>query len=121
VLHTHGRHGQSPPPLQGLATRGGEEAPGECWAHPQSLPSALLRRTWPWQRLTMLRPTRKTEALDQWVDPCCRTYPDGLVPNVPQGALPAQAPRVARDVATDVVSPPIAVRRRDRYDGPRVP
>jgi hypothetical protein len=69
----------------------------------------------------MLRPTRKTEALDQWVDPCCRTYPDGLVPNVPQGALPAQAPRVARDVATDVVSPPIAVRRRDRYDGPRVP
>jgi hypothetical protein len=28
---------------------------------------------------------------------------------------------VARDVAKDVVSPPISVRRIDRYDGQRVP
>ena len=40
--------------------------------------------------------------------------------NVQKGAVPAQAHSVARYVATDVVSPPIAVRRIDRYDGERV-
>ena len=40
--------------------------------------------------------------------------------NVQKGAVPAQAHSVARYVATYVVSPPIAVRRIDRYDGERV-
>jgi Putative transposase len=42
------------------------------------------------------------------------------VTNVQKGAVPAQAHSVARYVATYVVSPPIAVRRIDRYDGERV-
>jgi hypothetical protein len=54
------------------------------------------------------------------VDTCVRKYPDGLVTNVHKGALPAQAPSVARYVAKYVVSPPIAVRRIERYDGERV-
>jgi Putative transposase len=54
------------------------------------------------------------------VDTCFRKYPDGLVTNVPKGALPAQARSVARYVAKYVVSPPISVRRIDRYDGERV-
>ena len=54
------------------------------------------------------------------MDPCFRTYPDGLVPNVQKGALPEQAYSVARYVAKYVVSPPISVRRIDRYDGERV-
>jgi hypothetical protein len=54
------------------------------------------------------------------VDTCFRKYPDGLVTHVHKGALPAQAQSVARYVAKDVVSPPISVRRMDRYDGERV-
>jgi hypothetical protein len=42
------------------------------------------------------------------------------VTNVQKGAVPAQAHSVARYVAKYVVSPPIAVRRIDRYDGERV-
>jgi len=45
---------------------------------------------------------------------------DGLVTNVQKGHVPAQAQSVARYVAKYVVSPPIAVRRIDRYDGERV-
>jgi len=42
------------------------------------------------------------------------------VTNVPKGTVPSQSQSVARDVATYVVSPPIAVRRIDRDDGERV-
>jgi len=42
------------------------------------------------------------------------------VPNVHKGAVPAQYQSVARYVAKYVVSPPIAVRRIDHYDGERV-
>ena len=58
--------------------------------------------------------------MQRLVETCFRPYPDGLVPNVPKGAVPAQAQSVARYVATYVVSPPIAVRRLERYDGARV-
>ena len=120
VLHTHGRNGQYHPHLHVLATRGGSDAQGACWEHLQSLPYALLRHKWQWHLLTMLRQTLKTEAIDQLVDTCFRQYPDGLVTNVHKGAVPAQAHSVARYVAKYVVSPPIAVRRIDRYDGERV-
>ena len=51
---------------------------------------------------------------------CFRQYPNGLVTNVQKGAVPSQSQSVARDVAKDVVSPPMAVRRIDRYEGKRV-
>jgi putative transposase len=54
------------------------------------------------------------------VDTCCRKSPDGLVTHVQKGALPAQAPSVARYMAQYVVSPPTSVRRMDRYEGERV-
>src|SRR5712671_7407610 len=120
VLHTHGRNGQYHPHLHVLATSGGYNAPGERWEHLQYLPYALLRRKWQWHLLTMLRQTLKTEAIRQLVDACFRKYPDGLVTNVQKGTVPAQAHSVARYVAKYVVSPPIAVRRIDRYDGARV-
>jgi Putative transposase/Transposase zinc-binding domain len=120
VLHTPGRHGQYPPHLHLLAASGGYDTEGARWEHLPYLPYALLRRKWQWHLLTMLRQTLKTAAIDQLVDTCFRTYPDGLVTNVQKGAVPAQAHSVARYVATYVVSPPIAVRRIDRYDGQRV-
>ncbi len=84
------------------------------------MPYALLRRKWPWPLRTMLRQTLQTDAVKRLVDGCFRTYPTGLVPNVQKGAVPSQSQSVARDVAQDVVSPPIAVRRIDRDDGARV-
>jgi hypothetical protein len=84
------------------------------------LPSALLRRTWPWHLLTRLRQTLQTKVIEPLVAACLRQYPDGLVTNVPQGQGPAQSQRVARSVAKEVVSPPISVRRIDRDDGGRV-
>jgi hypothetical protein len=71
--------------------------------------------------LTMLRQTLKTEALNQLVDTCFRKYPNGLVTNVQKGSVPSQYQSLARYVAQYVVSPPIAVRRIDRYDGAWVP
>jgi hypothetical protein len=120
VLHTHGRHGQYHPHLHLLATSGGYDAQGERWEHLQYVPYALLRRKWQWHLLTMLRQTLKTEAINQLVDTCFRQYPNGLVANGQKGAVPSQYQSVARYVATYVVSPPIAVRRIDRYDGARV-
>jgi hypothetical protein len=120
VLHTHGRNGQYHPHLHLLATSGGYDGAGERWEHLQYLPYALLRRKWQWHLLTMLRQTLKTDAVHRLVDTCFQKYPDGLVTNVQKGAVPAQAHSVARYVAQYVVSPPIAVRRIDRYDGARV-
>jgi hypothetical protein len=68
----------------------------------------------------MLRQTLKTDAVRCLVETCFQQYPDGLVTNVQKGTVPAQAHSVARYVAKYVVSPPIAVRRIDRYDGERV-
>src|SRR5215475_10816138 len=109
VLHTHGRNGQYHPHLHLLATSGGYDAQGERWEHLQSLPYALLRRQWQWHLLTMLRQTRKSEAINHLVDTCFRKYPDGLVTNVQKGAVPSQYQSLARYVAKYVVSPPIAV------------
>ena len=119
VLHTPGRHGPYHPHLHLLATSGGYEAQGARWEHLQYVPYDLLRRQWPWHLRRMVRHTLKTEAIHQLVEACLRKYPNGLVPNVQKGAVPSQYQSLARDVATDVVSPPIAVRRIDRYDGKR--
>src|SRR5919202_1026781 len=120
VLHTHGRNGQYHPHLHLIATSGGYDAQGARWEHLQYLPYDLLRRKWQWHLLTMLRQTLKTDAVQRLVDACFRQDPDGLVTNVQKGAVPSQYQSVARYVAKYVVSPPIAVRRIDRYDGQRV-
>jgi hypothetical protein len=68
----------------------------------------------------MVRRTLRTDAVHQLVDTCFRKYPNGLVTNVPKGTVPAQYQSLARYVAKDVVSPPISVRRIDRYAGEQV-
>jgi Putative transposase/Transposase zinc-binding domain len=120
VLHTHGRNGQYHPHLHLLATSGGYDGQGERWEHINYLPYDLLRRKWQWHLLSMMRKTLKTDAINQLVDTCFRKYPHGLVTNVQKGQVPSQYQSVARYVAKYVVSPPISVRRIDRYDGERV-
>jgi hypothetical protein len=65
----------------------------------------------------MWRQTLKTEAVHRLGDIYCKQYPNGLVTNVQQGAVPSRSQSLARSVATSGVSPPIAVRRIDRYEG----
>jgi len=117
VLHTHGRNGQYHPHLHLLATSGGYDSQGARWEHLQYLPYELLRRKWQWHLLRMVRKTLATKAINQLVDRCFRKYPNGLVTNVQKGTVPSQYQSLARYVAKYVVSPPIAVRRIDRYDG----
>jgi Putative transposase/Transposase zinc-binding domain len=120
VIHTHGRNGQYHPHLHLLATSGGYDEQGERWEHLHSLPYKLLHRKWQWHLLRMVRQTLQTEVVNQLVDRCFKQYPNGLVSNVQKGNVPSQYQSLARYVAKYVVSPPIAVRRLDRYDGHRV-
>src|SRR5262249_9207114 len=91
---------------------------GQCLD--DSYSDVLLRRKWQWHLLTMLRQTLKTETIHQLVDACFRPYPNGLVTNVQKGNGPSPYQSLARYVAKYVVSPPISVRRIDRYVGERV-
>jgi hypothetical protein len=90
VLHTHGRHGHSHPHLHVRATSGGYEAQGARWEHLQDLPYELLRRKWQWYLWSMVRRTLRTDAVNQLVETCFRTYPNGLVTNVHKGQVPSQ-------------------------------
>ena len=65
-------------------------------------------------------PDTAADTVNQLVDTCFRKYPNGLVTNVQKGAVPSQYQSLARYVAKYVVSPPISVRRIDRYDGAQV-
>ena len=114
VLHTHGRNGHYHPPLHLIATSGGDEAAAERWEHVSFLPYELLRHPWQWHLMDTCRKTLETEAMKRLVDRCFRKYPGGLVAHVHKGKVPSQSQSVARYVAKDVVSPPIAVRRIDR-------
>jgi hypothetical protein len=67
-----------------------------------------------------LRQTLETDAVEKLVDRCFRQYPKGLVAHVQKGQVPSQAQTLASYVARYVVSPPISLRRIDRYDGHRV-
>ena len=120
MLYTHGRNGQYHPHLRLIATSGGYDGQGQRWEHPHYLPYALLRRKWQWHLLRMVRQTLQTEDINRLVDACFRKYPNGLGTNVQKGKVPSQYQSLARHVAKYVVSPPISVRRIDRYDGERV-
>ena len=120
VLHTHGRTGQYHPHVHVIATSGGYDHQEESWEHLTYLPYDLLHRKWQWHLLSMLRQTLETDAINALVDRCFRTYPKGLVAHVQKGKVPSQAQTLASYVARYVVSPPISVRRIERYEGHRV-
>jgi Putative transposase/Transposase zinc-binding domain len=120
VIHTHGRNGQYHPHLHVIATSGGYDEVEERWEHLSFLPYELLRHTWQWHLMDTFRRTLATDEMKRLVDQCYRTYPGGLVANVQKGKVPSQYQSLASYVAKYVVSPPISVRRIDRYDGHRV-
>jgi hypothetical protein len=120
VIHTHGRNGQYHPHLHVIATSGGYDGAQERWEHLSFLPYELLHHKWQWHLMETFRKTLATDEMKRLVDQCYRKYPGGLVANVQKGRVPSQYQSLASYVAKYVVSPPIVVRRIDRYDGERV-
>jgi hypothetical protein len=120
VIHTHGRNGQYHPHLHLIATSGGYDGTAERWEHVSFLPYELLHRKWQWHLMETFRKTLATDEMKALVDQCFRKYAKGLVANVQKGRVPSQYQSLAGYLAQYVVSPPIAVRRIDRYDGERV-
>jgi hypothetical protein len=120
VIQTHGRNGHYNPHLHIIATSGGWDSQAQQWIHLDYVPYALLRKKWQWHLLTMLRQTVKTPEIRRIVDTCYTRYREGFVTNVQKGDVPARYQSLARYLATYVVSPPLSLRRIDRYDGQRV-
>src|SRR6516165_9370282 len=117
VIQTHGRNGQYNPHLHIIATSGGWDAQARQWIHLDYVPYAMLRKKWQWHLLTMLRQTVKTQELQRLVHTCYTKYRQGFVTNVQKGDVPARYQSLARYLAKYVVSPPISLRRLDRYEG----
>jgi hypothetical protein len=68
----------------------------------------------------MLREELDTEQIDKLVDDCYKKYPKGFVANVQKGDVPNRYKSLAKYLAKYVVSPPISVRRIDKYEKGRV-
>src|SRR5215211_2204786 len=68
----------------------------------------------------MLRQTLKIKGINRLVDACYTRYREGFVTNVQKGDVPTRYQTLATYLAKYVVSPPISVRRIDRYDGHQV-
>jgi len=120
VIQTHGRNGQYNPHLHIIATSGGWDAQAQQWVHLGYLPYPMLHKKWQWYALEMCRETMRTDAINQLVDACYKKYPNGFVANVQKGDVPSRYQSLATYLAKYVVSPPISLRRIDRYDGQRV-
>jgi hypothetical protein len=121
VIQTHGRNGQYNPHLHIIATSGGWDRQAQQWVHLDYVPYPLLRKQWQWHLLPMLRQTVKTQEIKRLVDTCYTRYREGFVTNVQKGDVPAHYQSLATYLAKYVVSPPISLRRIDRYDGHHVP
>jgi hypothetical protein len=120
VIQTHGRNGQYNPHLHIIATSGGWDPQASQWYHLDYIPYRLLRKKWQWHLLTMLRQTVQTDAMARLIDVCYTRYREGFVTNVQKGDVPTRYQTLATYLAKYVVSPPISVRRIDRYDGHQV-
>jgi len=120
VIQTHGRNGQYNPHLHVIATSGGWDAEARQWRHLDYVPYPLWRKKWQWHLLTMLRQTVKTPEMRRLVETCYTRYREGFVTNVQKGEVPARYQSLATYLAKYVVSPPISLRRIDRYDGHQV-
>jgi hypothetical protein len=119
VIQTHGRNGPYNPHLHFLATSGGWDPQARQWIHLDYVPYRLLRKKWQWHLLTMMRQTVKTREIHRLVDACYTRYREGFVTNIQKGDVPSRDQSLATYLAKYVVSPPISLRRIDRYDGQR--
>src|SRR5215470_1111374 len=119
VLETAGRSGHWNPHLHILMTSGGT-TPQQQWREVDYFPFTVLHKKWQYHLFTMLKQRVGTRAIKDQIDALWRKYPRGLVAYLEEGKVPAGGEGLAYDLAKDVVSPPISLRRILSYDGQRV-
>lgn len=116
VLQTAGRPGNYNPHLHILVTGGGLNPQGG-WSEVSYIPFEMIHRKWQYHLLTMLRENIAGPAIERDIDRAWKQYPKGFVAYVEKGDVPPGGQGLARYLAKYVVSPPISVRRIERYDG----
>lgn len=116
VLQTAGRPGTYNPHLHMLVTAGGINPQGG-WTSVSYMPYEILHKKWQYYLLTMLRQNLSDPKIQTDVDKGWTNYPNGFVAYLQPGNVPPGGKGLAHYLAKYVVSPPISVRRIERYDG----
>jgi len=119
VLQTAGRSGHYNPHLHILMTAGGID-PLEQWQNITYIPYDMMHRKWQYYLLKMLRDKVSDPAVERDIDRAWREYPKGFVAFLQPGEVPPGGQGLAQYLAKYVVSPPISVRRIEKYDGKTV-
>jgi hypothetical protein len=119
VLQTAGRSGHYNPHLHILMTAGGIDPSGQ-WQPVTYIPYEMLHKKWQYHLLTMLREKGVAPAIEKDIDQAWKEYPNGFVAFLQPGEVPPGGQGLAQYLAKYVVSPPISVRRIERYDGKTV-
>jgi hypothetical protein len=119
VLQTAGRSGHYNPHLHILMTAGGIDKNGQ-WEPVSYIPYDLMHRKWQYHLLKMIRENVANPAVERDVDRAWKNYPKGFVAFLQPGEVPPGGQGLAQYLAKYVVSPPISVRRIQRYDGKTV-
>ncbi len=117
VLQMSGRASNWNPHLHIIMTSGGIDEKGNKWVPLKYFPFEILHRKWQYHLLNMLKKEVKDESIKAVVERMWKEYPNGLVAYWEKGDVPRNPKGLARYLAKYVVSPPIAVRRIERYDG----
>jgi hypothetical protein len=100
-------------------TAGGID-PTEQWKSVSYIPYEMMHRKWQYHLLNMLRNNINDPAVEKDIDRAWRDYPNGFVAFLEPGDVPPGGGGLAKYLAKYVVSPPISVRRIERYDGKSV-
>ena len=115
VLQTAGRSGHYNPHLHILMTAGGIDPWGQ-WQNVSYIPYDLMHKKWQYHFLKMIRKNVCDPAVEKDIDRAWKDYPKGFVAFLEPGQVPPGGQGLAQYLAKYVVSPPISVRRIERYD-----
>jgi len=98
---------------------GGLDKKGK-WKSVSYIPYDMMHKKWQHHLLKMLRQNVSDPNIEKDVDRAWRDYPKGFVAFLQDGEVPPGGKGLAQYLAKYVVSPPISVRRIERYDGKSV-
>jgi hypothetical protein len=89
-----------------------------AWRRISYIPYEILHRKWQFHLLAFLKEQLPpSPGLQRDIDKAWNDFPRGFVAHVQRGDVPAGGRGIAKYLAKYVVSPPIAVRRIENYDG----
>ena len=116
---TFGRKANWNTHLHIIQTAGGIDE-NNRWRHQTYIPYDELHHAWKDHLLGMLKSNILDPRMEADIERADKLYPDGLVAHLVKGLVPPGGKGLARYLAKYVVSPPIAIRRIESYDGVHV-